>query len=144
VKLADSWTSDLFLSPELFLLLLGNSMGVAHEHFEPGQEIFRQGELGDRIYIVSRGKAEVVRSENGREISLALLGPGEYFGEMALLNRTTRNATVRCVEALDVLSIHKREFAVLAATLPTLRENFEKVMTERRVATDYAIAEAAP
>ena len=46
-------------------------MGVAHEHFEPGQEIFRQGDLGDRLYIISHGKAEVLREDNGREISLA-------------------------------------------------------------------------
>ena len=53
----------------------------------------------------------------GREVSLARLGAGEYVGEMALLNQATRNATVRCLEPLDVLSIHKREFSVLAANL---------------------------
>jgi NADH dehydrogenase len=143
MKVAVSWTFDLFLPPELVQLKLTNSMGVAHEHFEPGQEIFRQGDLGDRIYIISRGRAEVVRNEGDDELSLALLGPGEYFGEMALLNQTTRNATVRCLESLDVLSIHKREFSVLAANLPAMKESFEQVMKQRRMATDSVLAEAA-
>ena len=141
LKVAASWTFDLFLPPELVQLKLDNAVGVAHEHFEPGQEIFRQGDLGDRIYIISRGKAEVVHDEGGREIPLALLGPGEYFGEMALLNQTTRSATVRCLESLDVLSIPKREFSVLAANLPALRESFEQLMKQRRKATESVLAE---
>lgn len=141
LKVAASWTFDLFLPPELVQLRLDNSMGVAHEHFEPGQEIFRQGDLGDRIYIISRGKAEVLRENGGRTISLALLGPGEYFGEMAVLNQTTRNATVRCVESLDVLSIHKREFSALAANLTALRESFEQVVKQRNQATESVLAE---
>jgi len=143
LKVAASWTFDLFLPPELVQLKLDNSMGVAHEHFEPGQEIFRQGDLGDRIYIISRGQAEVIHETGGREVPLALLGPGEYFGEMALLNQTTRNATVRCLESLDVLSIHKREFSALAANLPALRESFEQVIKQRRKATESVLAEAA-
>ena len=91
---------------------------------------------------LSRGKAEVIHEDGDREVALALLGPGEYFGEMALLNQTTRNATVRCVESLDVLSIHKREFSVLAANLPALRESFEQVMKQRRKATESVLAEA--
>jgi NADH dehydrogenase len=143
LKVAASWTFDLFLPPELVQLKLDNSMGASHEHYEPGQEIFRQGDLGDRIYIISRGKAEVLREQGNRTISLALLGPGEYFGEMALLNQTTRNATVRCLESLDVLSIHKREFSLLAANLPALRESFEQVIKQRRQATESVLAEVA-
>jgi NADH dehydrogenase len=148
LKVAASWTFDLFLPAELVQLKLTNSSGVAHEHFEPGQDIFRQGDLGDRIYIIAAGRALVVREETGaskpdpeKEIVLSQLGPGEYFGEMALLNQTTRNATVRCAEALDVLSIHKSEFNVLAANLPAIRESFERVMEERRIATAEKLRE---
>ncbi len=142
LKVAAAWTFDLFLPPELVQLKLTNSMGVAYEHFEPGQEIFHQGDLGDRIYIIAGGHAEVVRYDGSREVLLARLGPGEYFGEMALLNQTSRNATVRSAEPLDVLSIHKREFSVLAANLPAMRESFEQVMEQRRKATDLQLANA--
>jgi NADH dehydrogenase len=136
LKVASSWTFDLFLPPDLVQLKLNNSMGISHEHFEPGEDVFHQGDLGDRIYIIAAGKAAVVREAEGSEVVLAQLGSGEYFGEMALLNKTTRNATVRCLEPLDVLSIPKREFSVLAANLPAMRESFEQVMKQRRMATE--------
>ena len=59
MKVAASWTFDLFLPAELVQLKLGDSIGVSHEHFEPGQEVFHQDDLGDRIYIIARGEAEV-------------------------------------------------------------------------------------
>jgi hypothetical protein len=50
---------------------------------------------------------------------------------MALVNAATRNATVSCVAAMDVLSLPKKEFAVLAANLPDLRRSFERLAAER-------------
>jgi NADH dehydrogenase len=132
LRVASSWLLDLFLPPELVQLRLAGSGGVTQEHFEPGQDVFHEGDLGDRVYVVLTGAAEVWRSEGGREARLARLGPGDWFGEMALLNQTTRGATVRCVEAMDALSLPKRDFTVLAANLPELRRSFERVMEERR------------
>lgn len=134
LKVAASWTLDLILPPELVQLKIGNSQSVVYEHFEPGQLVFREGDIGDRLYIITRGKADVTRRNGHGDIHLAQLNAGEFFGEMALLNQTTRNATVRCVEALDLLSIPKREFSALAATLPNMRENLERVMAQRRSA----------
>jgi len=135
IKVATAWTLDLFLQPELVELRLGGGGGAMHEHFEPGQNVFSQGELGDRVYILLSGKAEVVRTPNGEagvgEQLLATLGPGECFGEMALLDNAPRNASVRCVQAMTVLSIPKREFGLLAANVPGLRANFEQVMARR-------------
>jgi NADH dehydrogenase len=142
LKVATSWAFELFLPPELVQLKLTNSRGIAHEHFEPGQEVFHQDDLGDRLYIIQSGRAEVVRHEGGREIPLAVLGPGEYFGEMALLNQTSRNATVRCAEPLNLLSIPRREFSILAANLPAMRESFERLMLQRRAATASRVQSA--
>lgn len=126
------------LPAELVELKLASAAGVMQEHFEPGEEIFHEGDLGDRIYIIVKGRAEVSREEDGRERGLAQLGAGEYFGEMALLNKTVRNATVRCVEAMDVLSLPKREFGLLAGNLPELRRSFESVMERRAGAATHA------
>ena len=137
IKVATAWTLDLFLQPELVELRLGGGGGAIHEHFEPGQNVFSQGEIGDRVYILLSGKAQVVRRRSeaalsvGEEQILATLGPGECFGEMALLDNAPRNASVRCVEAMTVLSIPKREFGLLAANVPGLRANFEQVMARR-------------
>jgi NADH dehydrogenase len=131
LKVAVSWTLDLFLPPELVQVPLHGTVGVAREHFEPGQEVFRQGDLGDRVYIVLSGRAEVVHDGGGAARVIATLGRGQFFGEMALLHSTTRNATVRCVEPMDVLSLPKKEFNLLAANLPELRTSFEKTSAER-------------
>src|SRR5262249_31842940 len=112
-------------------LKLGGSRAVSREHFEPGQEVFHQGELGDRVYIILSGAAEVVRQEAGSERRIARLGPGGGFGEMALVNPTTRTAPVRCLESMDALTLPKQEFAVLAANLPDLRRSFEQIVEDR-------------
>jgi NADH dehydrogenase len=131
LKVASSWTLDLLLPAELVELKLSGSQGITQEHFEPGEEVFHQGDLGDRIYIIVSGNAEVIHEAGGVERVLAKLGPGEYFGEMALLKQTTRSATVRCLAPMNVLSLAKREFNVLAAYLPQVRESLETVMKER-------------
>jgi NADH dehydrogenase len=141
-KIMVSWTLDLILPKDLVQLKFDKSVGVAHEHFEPGEEIFRQGDLGDRVYIIANGKAEVVRAEGGKEVVLAQLGAGQYFGEMALLKQATRNATVRCLEPLDVLSIPKGEFSALVSNLPDLRASFDGVMQQRTQATANALSQA--
>jgi NADH dehydrogenase len=131
LKVASSWTLDLILPPDLVELRVGRSQGMAQEHYEPGQDVFRQGDLGDRLYIVLRGEAEVRRATDGGESVLARLGPGQCFGEMALVNATTRNATVRCVASMDVLSLPKKDFTALTANLPDLRRSFERLAGER-------------
>ena len=141
LKVAVAWTLDLFLPPDLIQLRLTGSSGVAQEHFEPMQEVFHQGELGDRMYIILSGGAEVVRHQDSAEKILARLGPGEIFGEMAILNQTTRGATIRCVEPMNTLSLSKREFNVLASSLPELRRSFNQVMDDRvRANTQSAMA----
>ena len=131
LKVATSWTLDLFLPPELVNLRLGGSRGITREHFEAGQDIFKQGDVGDRLYIILSGEAEVLRRTEAGDKQLAKLGAGQVFGEMALVQQTARNATVRCVQAMDVLSLPKQEFAALAAHLPDLRKSFERLAEER-------------
>jgi len=131
LKVASSWGLDLFLPAELVELKLTRSTAIAKEHFEPGEEVFHQGDLGDRIYIIVSGEADVVRSADTGDRVLARLGPGEYFGEMAVLGESTRGATVRCVAAMNTLSLAKRDFSLLAAYLPGVRDSFQTVMDRR-------------
>jgi len=132
IRVGLSWALDLIFPPDLVQLRIGRSSGVNQEHFEPMQTVFEQGDLGDRVYIIVKGKAEVIRTNNGVEEKLATLGPGQYFGEMALMKRAPRNATVRCAEAMDVLSIEKGDFNALFTHLTELRAGFEKVAAERQ------------
>jgi NADH dehydrogenase len=131
-KVAVSWTLDLFMPPDLVELRLSRSTGMMHEHFEPGEVVFHQGELGDRLFIIIAGEAEMVREQDGGEIVVARLGPGEYFGEVALLGHERRDTTVRCVSPMNTVSIPKSEFGTLTAYLPALRESLEAAARRRR------------
>ncbi len=137
-----SWLLHLLFPPDLTQLKLAPTSGIDREHFEPGETVFEQGDLGDRVYIIVSGKAAVIRPAPGNapgsppgsgqpEQVLAELGPGQYFGEMALLRRHPRAATVRCVEPMDVLSIAKGEFQALVTSLADLREGFEATAKAR-------------
>jgi NADH:ubiquinone reductase (H+-translocating) len=140
IRVASAWTLDLLLPAELVQLKIDLSVGISKEHFEPGQEVFRQGDLGDRIYIILDGRAEVLREENGQEIKLSEFGSSDFFGEMALLNHKTRSATVRCISPMNVLSIPKREFGLLVATLPELKQKFELSTRQREQATEEVLS----
>src|SRR5262245_49363583 len=78
--------------------------------FGPGQTVFRQGDPGDRLYIVKSGVLEVVAVRDGNDTALAYLGEGEVVGELALLTGATRSATVRCPERAVVLTLEKAVF----------------------------------
>ena len=85
------------------------SMNVA-----AGDEVIRQGEPGDYYYAVQSGTCEVVRKgSNKREIRLAELGPGDTFGEEALISGARRNATVRMTSDGELARLTKADFARL-------------------------------
>ncbi len=107
--------------------------GVSQVRFEAGETIFRQGERGDLVYAIVSGRVEVVREEaDGGERLLATMGPGEYFGEMALVSDAPRTATVRAVEPVEAVAMGRADFTTLYAYLPDLRRRVESVIRERR------------
>ena len=109
-----------------------NLESVVEKRFKQGEIIFRQGEIGDRVYVIIEGEVEVVREERDKKaMVLARLGPEEYFGEMALLRNTPRSATVRAFTEVRTLTIHQTHFAELFAHVPALRKSVESVMGGR-------------
>ena len=73
---------------------------------ESGREVFREGELGDRFYIVAEGEVEIV--QNGKVVNLE--GPGEFFGEISLLRDVPRTATVRARTEVELRALERDEF----------------------------------
>jgi len=75
-------------------------------HVGRGQVLFREGDSGDRLYVVSDGKIKLGRSStDGRENLLAVLGPGEMFGELSLFDPGPRTATATAVTDATVLAL---------------------------------------
>jgi putative ABC transport system ATP-binding protein len=83
------------------------------EVFEPGNVIVRQGEPVDehsKFYLIRRGRVEVLRNADDRTEKLDEMGPGRYFGEVALLMNQPRNATVRAIDRVEVYTVDRETF----------------------------------
>lgn len=111
-------TIDIFsgLSEE-DLLALSKKM---HRHsFEPREAIFREGEEGDELFVLSAGLVSVtVRSQDAEDVELTRLGPGAFFGEMAILEKAPRSATCTAIEASECLVLKAADFDALIVEAP--------------------------
>jgi NADH dehydrogenase len=136
IRVSAAWFLDLLLPADIVQLKTEQSPGIGREHFEPNQVIFHQGDRGDRLYVVVDGEVEVVQEEPGKAPHvLARLGPGECFGEMALVDDRPRMATVRSVTSVNVLTLDQEAFSALFAHLPPLRGLFQQLIERRRQAS---------
>jgi NADH dehydrogenase len=133
LRVSTDWFLDLLLPPDIVQLKLDKTTSVCREHFEPHEIIFRQGDRGDRLYVIVEGEVELFQEEAGHAPSLlARLGAGECFGEMALVNDRPRMATARSVTRVNLLSVDRQAFGALFAYHPPLRRMFEGLIDERR------------
>ncbi|CAK9787138.1 unnamed protein product [Cutaneotrichosporon oleaginosum] len=81
--------------------------------FEAGQDVIRHGDMGDEFFLIESGSAAAIKPIDGRETVVKQMGKGDYFGELALLNRQTRAATVRATEKLRVAALGEQAFTRL-------------------------------
>ncbi len=132
VKVGISWLLDMVIPSEAVQLKITPSQGVAQLHFETGETIFNEGDVGDYLYIIVDGSVEVLKKVDGASKQIATLGRGEYFGEMALLNQKSRSATIRCTAPTNVLALRAQDFGLLIANLKDLKSSFEETEQNRR------------
>lgn len=87
--------------------------------YSAGDTIIQQGDAGDRFFVIVDGRVEVVRlDDGGDEVSVADLGVGDYFGEMALLDQSPRSATVRALSAVEAYTLTTDDFLALVDGAP--------------------------
>ncbi len=97
-----------------------------------GSTIITAGEPGDRLYLITRGEIEVLATDwDGQSRRLALLGEGDYFGEIALLRNVPRTATVRARTAGELASLSRESFQGMLTASPALRGAIEQTVAER-------------
>ncbi|MCA9875465.1 MAG: cyclic nucleotide-binding domain-containing protein, partial [Anaerolineales bacterium] len=141
ITLADGELLDEHLA-QVFPALPHDQLLVATRQIEPqtyapGQVIIQAGDDPDRFYIVTAGKAEVLLPDRwGEQSVVATLQNGQYFGEMAILNGSTRNATVRAGEetAVSVVTLSPDAFHTLIDQSPSTRADLERTVEARAAA----------
>jgi CRP-like cAMP-binding protein len=92
-----------------------------------GKILVEEGHIGQEFFIIVDGKAAVTR--NGKKV--ATLGPGDHFGELALLDRRPRSASVVSETGLDVLVMSQRQFNSLLESVPTIARKLLSALATR-------------
>ena len=112
--------------------------------YTEGKTVIRQGENGNCMFIILEGEAEVIRTLNGRDLTVARLRKGDIFGEMALIRKQARSATVRAATRLRVMTVDSRTFLQRVQEDPSIAMNLLRMLTERIEMLDEALTRAQP
>jgi CRP-like cAMP-binding protein len=115
--------------------------------FPAGSVIFEEGDPGSRIYVIQTGHVRIVKRTGTRAVTLARLGPGEFFGEMALLDRQPRSASALVDEPARVLELDETAFERIVAersevALRLLRKLSRRLREANRQIRNFLSADA--
>ncbi len=115
--------TEAAFDPEVFLASVNHGRTVSNYRKE--DVIFRQGSAADSVFYIRKGKVKiVVASEAGKEAVVALMGPGEFFGEGCLNGQPLRMATARAMIASEVMRVDKAEMVRVLHAEPAFGELF--------------------
>jgi putative ABC transport system ATP-binding protein len=96
---------------------------VKKRHYAAGETIVREGEPGEEFFVISDGEVEVIRADH----EVARLGPGDFFGEVALISGEPRNATVVAEGEVDTYVLGKTDFESALASSRSFRDQLHRV-----------------
>jgi CRP/FNR family cyclic AMP-dependent transcriptional regulator len=105
--------------------------GALGKVYQDGEAIVRQGEVGDCMYVIQEGQVEVMVEKDGRETRLAVLEAGDFFGEMSIVEREVRTATVRALGQARALSVDRRNFLRRIHEDPSIAYRIVQTMSHR-------------
>ncbi|GAB5601604.1 Crp/Fnr family transcriptional regulator [Thermus sp. FJN-A] len=121
----------------LFQDLSPEEAGLARSYFQPlaypkGKRIFAQGDLGQSLYLVERGRVRLYRTHlGGQEKTLGFVGPGGVFGEMSLLDGSERSASAVAEEDTLLLALYREAYLGLIRRLPLFAHNLARILAHR-------------
>jgi CRP-like cAMP-binding protein len=111
--------------------------------YAPHEVVVRQGDPAGELFVVLRGRVAVsAEAAGGENVKVNEMGPGEIFGEMALLTGARRAATVRAEDECELLEISANTFRGLLTASPDLAERVHKISSTRRANLDGRVGEA--
>src|SRR3712207_5139347 len=104
-----------------------------------GQLVLREGDPGDALFVVLDGELEVTKRQGGQDVLLAVYKPGQFFGEMALLEQAPRSASVRTLQESRLLVISQVAFQTLLSCSPSAPLKILHTVTSRLRSTESAL-----
>lgn len=108
--------------------------------FNVGDVVFREGEAGHTMFVVRAGQVRISKQVRGGERTLALLGPGEFFGEMAVLSGRPRTATATATAELTLLELDEKRFDAMIHSQAEIAARILKKLARRLDDADALIA----
>lgn len=99
--------------------------------YQDREIVFRQGDVGDCLYVIQDGEVEILDESGGTETLLRVAGRNELFGEMAVFERERRSATIRARGRARILTIDKKNFMRRINEDPSLAFNIVQTMSRR-------------
>ncbi len=105
--------------------------GTLGSTYQDGDVIVSQGDVGNCMYVVQRGEVEVVQQANGRDQRLAILGEGDFFGEMSVFQKQVRSATIRALGEARVMTVDKKTLLRRIREDPLLALNLLQTLSDR-------------
>ncbi|MBM4467848.1 MAG: cyclic nucleotide-binding domain-containing protein [Chloroflexi bacterium] len=112
-------------------VLEGLAKAAVERSFQPGQVILQEGSAGRELYLIVEGLVEVVKERDAEETVLARRGPGDFFGEMGLLEASPRFATIRTLEPTRLLEFSEPELRSVLIQQPLLLYRVTQVLSAR-------------
>ena len=140
---------ELIRRVPLFAMLTANQAesvadAVVKRRFRRGEIIVEQGQKTNTLFIILTGRVRVITSDKrGREVILATLQPGDYFGEMSLIDNLAHSATVRAEVQTDMLALGRDEFARCLPENSTMAYAIMKGLVQRLRQADRKIESLA-
>ena len=94
--------------------------------------LVQEGDAGERFYLLRKGRAKVyLGNSDGREVILSILGPDDFFGEMALIDNEPCSANIMALEESEFVSISREEFQKVLVSSPSMGVNLLKALSRR-------------
>jgi len=94
------------------------SAEISKEQIKAGETIFKEGDSDSHFYIIEEGRVGIFIQKDGLQVKLSEFGPGESFGEFALLDKAPRSATALALTDVEVFKVTEKGFEEMMAQLP--------------------------
>jgi CRP/FNR family transcriptional regulator, cyclic AMP receptor protein len=94
----------------------GQNMTAFEISYKAGQIVFKEDDSEDTMYFIKEGKVEISKKMGDADQVIALLGPNDFFGEMALLSRAPRSATAKALKETTLIVFNRKQFMLLLKT----------------------------